>query len=320
MTVSIIIAVKTWQSNLENCVAKCLALEYPDFEIVILSDEDFDRDFSYAAHPVRVVPTGAVNPARKRDYALTHAAGEIFAFLDDDAYPVPDWLTNAVRYFTDPNVAAVGGPAVTPPDDPAAAQASGIVYSSLLVSGGYRYRYIRAPLREVDDYPSCNLLVRASVMKALGGFKTDYWPGEDTKFCLDIRNLNKKIIYAPDVLVYHHRRNLFRPHFRQIASYALHRGYFAKKFPETSLRFTYFVPTVFVAGLVSGALAAVFVPFVRPLYFGVVVLYMTLVVLFSIANKIRLIPLVFSGIILTHVAYGVYFIKGLLSIRMPEDD
>src|SRR3989338_3792152 len=136
MTVSIIIAVKTWQKNLEECVAKCLNLDYPGFEIIIFPDAH-ERAFpaeSLKYVPkgsvlIKIIPTGRVSPAQKRDIALNYAKGEIIAFIDDDAYPKNDWLKNAINNFADPLVAAVGGPAVTPENDDVKQKASGMVYS-----------------------------------------------------------------------------------------------------------------------------------------------------------------------------------------------
>ena len=232
MTVSIIIAVKTWQKNLEECVNKCLELDYQDFEIIILPDEPLNQPFiPKSSTSIKVIPTGAISPADKRDIALKYAKGEILGFIDDDAYPRKDWLSNALKDFNDDNVAAVGGPAVTPLDDSLRQKASGAVYSSLAVSGNFIYRYLPKKRREVDDYPSCNFIVRKSVMQELGGFDTKFWPGEDTKLCLDItKKLKKKIIYDPEVFVWHHRRKLFIPHLKQIINYAQHRGYFVKKY------------------------------------------------------------------------------------------
>ncbi|MBI4743240.1 MAG: hypothetical protein HY776_00140 [Actinobacteria bacterium] len=111
------------------------------------------------------------------------------------------------------------------------------------------------------------MIVRKSVLEQLGGFDTKFWPGEDTKLCLEItKKLNKKIIYSPDVLVYHHRRPLFTSHLKQVWSYALHRGYFVKRFPETSLRLTYFIPSIFVFGLMFGLIFALFNPIFRSIY------------------------------------------------------
>ncbi len=288
-----------------------------------------------------VIPTGPVSPAHKRDMALVHAKGEIIAFLDDDAYPVKDWLKNAVVHFSDNNVAAVGGPAVTPPGDNLRQAASGAVYSSVLVSGKFVYRYLPKVIQEVDDYPSCNFLVRKSVLLELGGFNTSFWPGEDTKLCLEItKRLGKKIIYDPAVLVFHHRRQLFLPHLKQIANYALHRGYFVKKYPETSFKSAYFIPSIFVSAVILGAALFFWFISIKIIYIFSLLLYLLLVFISSInafrlpglgkakiflnpgsrkGNNLRLIPYVFLGIIITHFAYGFFFIKGLLSKKLQEE-
>ena len=252
--------------------------------------------------------------------ALGYAKGEILAFIDDDAYPRKDWLKNAMENFKDQDVAAVGGPAITPGEDSIRQKASGLIYSSFLVSGEYVYRYLPKKKREVDDYPSCNFLVRKSIMQELGGFNTNFWPGEDSKICLDItRKLSKKIIYDPLVLVYHHRRPLFMPHLKQIASYALHRGYFVKRYPETSLKLSYFIPTLLLFALIGGAILSLALTPLRIIYFFGLCLYLILVFISSISKNLRLFSLVFLGIILTHLTYGLYFLKGLVASNLKEE-
>ncbi|MGE5280558.1 MAG: glycosyltransferase family 2 protein, partial [Deltaproteobacteria bacterium] len=157
MMVSILIAVKEKNGRLEECLRACLKLSYRDMEIIVLPDAAFACDEAR----VRVIATGPCLPADKRDIGARHARGALLAFLDDDAYPSPGWLEPAVALFrSDPRLGAVGGPAVTPPDEPPACKASGLVYASWAVSGTYRYRYLPQPARAIDDYPSCNLLVR----------------------------------------------------------------------------------------------------------------------------------------------------------------
>jgi len=317
MIISIIIAVKTWQRNLEQCISKCLELDYPDFEIIILPDYAFDKEISDSR--VRVIPTGEITPPYKRDIGLSQAKGEILAFIDDDAYPVKNWLINAVKNFLDPEVAAVGGPAITPDEDNVMQKASGLIYSSFIVGSIYAYRYIPKKRMEIDDYPTCNLLIRRQIMYQAGGFKVCFWPGEDTKLCLEItKELHKKIIYDPEVLVYHHRRMLFAPHLKQIANYALHRGYFVKIFPETSFKFAYFVPSIFLVLLVLGSVLTLF-PFFRMVYLVFILLYLIIVFFCSLSNDIILIPLVLLGSVLTHVTYGVYFLKGLFLSKLKEE-
>ena len=327
MTVSIIIAVKTWQKNLEECISKCRELDFLDFEILVFPDIDIEIPPAVAktlstkgAVPIRIIPAGPVSPAKKRDIALSYAEGEILAFIDDDAYPAKDWLKNAVKNFLDPQVAAVGGPAITPEDDNIRQKASGLIYSSPLVSAKYVYRYLPKKKMEVSDYPSCNFLMRKSVMQELGGFKTNFWPGEDTKLCLDItQRIGKKIIYDPSVLVYHHRRPLFMSHIKQVANYALHRGYFTKKYPETSLRLPYFIPTLFLFVLIIGAILSLTLTPMRIIYFLGLSLYLILVLISSSHKDLRLIPLVAFGIVFTHFTYGSYFLKGIISRKLKEE-
>jgi len=284
-----------------------------------LPDEPFPLPVSLPV-PVFIVPTAKVNPAEKRDIGLKYAKGDILAFIDDDAYPAKDWLKNAAINFKNEEVAAVGGPAVTPPNDTMRQKASGLIFSSYIVSGNFRYRYVPDKRREVNDFPSCNLLVRKSVMLELGGFDTALWPGEDTKLCLDItRKLGRKIIYDPEVLVYHHRRDIFMPHLSQIANYALHRGYFVKRYPQNSLKLAYFVPSVFLFFLIAGGLASSIFDSFRLLYLLAISYYLLLGLFFSVICGLRVAVPVFLGIILTHLCYGMYFLKGLFSLRLKEE-
>lgn len=308
--VSIIIPVKEINDYIRQAMKYYANLEYDDYEILIFPDHMSDEEFSHT----RIIPSGEVGPADKRDMALQYAKGEIFAFIDDDAYPGKDWLKNAIAYFEDPEIGAVGGPAVTAPDDDIWQQASGKIYESFLCSGGYTYRYLPKEEREVDDLPSVNLIVRRNIFEQIGGYDSNYYPGEDTKLCLDIVESGKKIIYSPDVLVYHHRRKVFKQHLKQATNYAKHRGYFAKALPKTSCKLAYFIPSLFVLGLFGGPILSYFMPTLWYFYFAVIVLYLVLLIV-SIrkTDSFQLWILTFVGIVATHIGYGLMFIRGLCS-------
>ena len=87
-------------------------LSYPNFEIVAVSDQ---ADLAAAGVPkaiaaqVRHVHFTEANICRARNLAVAAAGGDVIAFLDDDAVPEPDWLTQLLRGFQVGNVAAVGG-------------------------------------------------------------------------------------------------------------------------------------------------------------------------------------------------------------------
>ena len=323
--VSIVIACPGDSWMLQECLRAIAAQTYRNFEVIVLPDEAGVVERSSA---ISTIPTGKVRPAEKRNIGIRAATGEIVAFIDDDAYPDAHWLEYAIKYFGDETIGAVGGPGVTPPNDPYLAQIGGRVYDNPLVSGTYRYRYRAGGVRrDVDDYPSCNLFVRTSLLRKIGGYRTDFWPGEDTLLCKDIIDAGARIVYDPWVIVYHHRRALLGAHLRQLGRYAFHRGYFVKRYPSNSRHLAYFVPSAFVLYLFVWAIlvilpqpnvisveayclwmAAVSLPMLA---------YILLVALTSFSfNPVTWLATV-AGVVATHVTYGVRFVGGLLAQRAP---
>jgi cellulose synthase/poly-beta-1,6-N-acetylglucosamine synthase-like glycosyltransferase len=181
--VSIIIPCKDIDAQTSECIDNCRQLDYDNFEIIVLPD-----DPSKEAGDIKIIATGAVSPGRKRNIGAKNSAGDFLAFIDSDAYPRRDWLKNAVRYFSNPEVAAVGGPGVTPDEDPILQKAGGYILSSFMV-GGIANRYGSATSRESDDIHSCNFIARRTVLEEIGGWNEKYWPGEDTLICLGIDKL-----------------------------------------------------------------------------------------------------------------------------------
>lgn len=206
---------------------------------------------------------------------------------------------------------------MTPPEDSALAQAQGEILSSFLVSGNISSRYRGSEARETDDIHSVNFVAWRKVIEAVGGWNEQYWPGEDSLICLAIKKTAYKQLLAPDVVVYHHRRPTWKGYFFQIRNYGIHRGYFAKKFPENSLRLGYFVPSLLILGLIAGLLLSLTSPVFLLVLAGGVIAY--LVVLLIVASKsINNIFRVILGIPLTHLAYGLGFLQGLASRRLSR--
>ena len=298
---------------------------YQHIEVIILPDVVIGADGLATGERVRVAPTGAVGPAEKRDYGARLARGEILAFLDDDAYPSATWLTAALPHFSSAQVAAVGGPTLTPTEDSFWQQVSGAALSTLLGSGGALIRYRSwGRARDVDDWPSVNLLVRKSDFNAVGGFNCAYYPGEDTKLCLDlVKRLKKRLIYEPRAMVYHHRRSLFWGHYQQIGQYAVHRGYFARVYPETSRRLGYFLPAILTVGLLTGLPVALLSRPLRRVYITALLTYTVALGATALDIMVRTrrpmlsVTTVFA-ICSTHMWYGLNFIRGLLTPRLPQ--
>lgn len=310
--VSIVIPTRRVDEYTREAVRGCVALDHPSFEIIVVSDVD-----EPAPPGARLLSSGPVPPGAKRNLAARHAEGDVLAFLDSDAYPRRDWLKNAVALLEE-GAGAVGGPGVTPPDDPPLAHMSGLVLGSPLMGGRLASRYsCGARVVEDDDIHSCNFVAWRKVVEEAGGWNEQYWPGEDTLICRAIKLLGHRQLFSPDVVVFHHRRASWKAHVKQIWNYAVHRGFFAKRFPETSRRAMFFAPSAFLVGLVLGPAAALAFPV---LWWG----YALAIVAYGLAAgwaalkspKYRL--LVLAGIPLTHLVYGAGVITGLLSPRLKR--
>ena len=304
---------------------------YKKFELIIVCQSVGKTKFPRF---VKIIKTKINNPAKMRDIGASKAKGNFLAFIDDDVYPHKNWLKNILSYFENKEIAGVCGPGITPPQDNILQKVSGLVWSSWLGAGGAGvYRCLPQKKRFVDDYPTFNLIIRKNDFNKVSGFDTKFWPGEDTQLCYKIiYKLKKKIIYDPKVLVYHHRRPIFIPHLRQISRFGLHRGYFAKILPKTSLKIGYFVPSLFVFFLFITPLLINIVfmlnfkisaSLIISLYLATLFFYLLLIVfemlkIFVREKNIILCFLFIPAVITTHIVYGGYFIKGLLAKRLER--
>lgn len=308
--VSIIIPLYVIEDRFFKDLKKFSKINYPNYEILVVCDQKVDLNVKKA----KLILTGGkkTGPAEKRDLAIKKARGEICAFIDDDAYPDKNWLKNAIQHFSHPKIAAVGGPGLTPKEDGDRERLTGLVYDSYFCGGQARYRFVKGKLQFVDDYPAYNLIVKTEVLRKVGGYGTHYYGGEDTFLCLKIIKKGYLILYDPEVVVYHHRRALFIPYLKQIGNIGKHRGYFAKRFPQTSFRFWYFVPLILTIGFISMGLLSVFNPFIRNIFISLFMVFYLLAFL-SVYRKNNLVDSLLAalGIISTHLIYGVNFLIGL---------
>jgi len=311
---SFIIPVKEINEYIRGSIPKLLLLSGNDFEILIYPDEVTEDVWQ----KTRQIATAAVGPAQKRNMAIRDARGEILIFIDDDAYPREDFLEILGKNFQKEDIVAVGGPAITPKESNFWQRVSGATFLSSL-SGGFPERYRPVGKKKfVADWPSVNLSIRKKIFDELGGFAGDYWPGEDTKLGFDLlMKKNISILYDPDLVVFHHRREGLVKHVKQISAYGLHRGFFAKRYSKTSFNWRYFMPSLLVLFIVIGGIASYFSRTIFYFYiFGWAVYFVALLnAFYDIYRHERNILVTLAAsyyIFLTHIFYGLRFLQGLL--------
>ena len=102
MQVSIIVATHNRYQSLERCLASLLALNYHEFEIIVVDDGSTDEtEFllkSINDPRVRVIKHQKIGAkSRARNTGVTVAKYDIVAFIDDDCMADQDWLKYLVE-------------------------------------------------------------------------------------------------------------------------------------------------------------------------------------------------------------------------------
>ena len=313
--VSIIIPFKDLDDYTNICLKKCLDLEYDNFEIILLPDNNIEA-LNLTVNKkdkkkIKIIPTSAVKPSVKRNIGVKNSSGDVYAFLDSDAYPDKRWLDIAINYLKDNSVGIAGGPSITPDEDSEKQKASGEILGSFIGAGRASLRYKAKGLQEVNELPSCNLFVKKQIFELAFGFDSSFLTAEDAKLCFSCRNASKKVLYVPELFVYHHRRELFWPHIKQMFVYARDKAQLIKEDFDFGKMY-YFLPMLFTLFLVSGSAISIFSEFFRQFFIITLVFYISIVFLSSVFISFKRFYLIFFGIIATHLSYGVGSLYGLL--------
>jgi len=206
----------------ERAIASVLEQRAPfEFELIVVSAEAL-------AHPqtgVRNVVERNRNPATRRNRAVSASAGEILAFIDDDARAAPDWLANAAAVLdAHPDVLALGGPDPAPDDSPLAELVSDTLLATPLIGSGvaaHENRRGTFDVRAAGDVALVNLFVRR---EAFTGFDESIgYIGEDTAL-VDGLLRRGRVVYSDAVRVFHRRRAFPGPYLRQRWRYRVKTG------------------------------------------------------------------------------------------------
>lgn len=167
-------------------------LNYSNFEIVVVADAaGVTAVKAHAlADQIKIVPFETRNISAARNTGVAVAAGQIIAFIDDDAVPEPSWLTHLIAPFADAAVSAAGGFVIG---------RNGISFQwkartvgpdaqtdALRLTGDAPEVFTGTPACAIKT-EGTNMAVRREVIIALGGFDPAF------QFYLDETDLNMRL-------------------------------------------------------------------------------------------------------------------------------
>lgn len=254
-----------------------------------------------------------VNKCRARNIGVEAVNSDVIYFLDDDAFMEQDNIKILQEKFEYYPVGVIGGSNLTPKNSSRFQKLVGFMLSTPLMTYKMCNRYLSKGLdRFTDDTELilCNLAIKKELFTKYNlKFNELLHYNEENLLLEQIKQHGIKMLYSPNLNVYHHRRADIKSFLIQIYNSGKGRGIMSVIMPS-SIKVFYFVPMLFVVYLVLLILRIM--PLIFLNLYLLIVLYNVIVVYFS--NKLKLLDIstMFLISISSHICYGIGLVVGLI--------
>lgn len=223
--VSVIIPTRNAADRLDACLRSVQELAYPQSRLEIIVSDGLSTDATRAIagrYGAKVILDYHQSVVSGRNVAWASARGELVAFTDADCVVDRNWLKNSLPYFEDPKVGGIGGPNLVPPDETAFGRAVGLIFEYAPYVTQAAHSRILPRVIEARSH-GANAVYRASVLRQVMPVDEDLIGGEDVIMNQMIEERGYKLLYVPDVIVYHYRRPTPAKLWRQMYRYGMGR-------------------------------------------------------------------------------------------------
>ncbi|EAZ79797.1 glycosyltransferase family 2 protein [Algoriphagus machipongonensis] len=201
MLISVIIPVYRDLPRLKNCLyalANQKDFSFQDVEVIIVNNDASDLFELEDSYPfsLKLIVQEIPGSYAARNKGLEIASGESFLFTDSDCIPSTNWLSTAKKLLENTE--------------------SDLIAGSIDLFAKEENRYVRFDqtfafpneyyVKEEKFGVTANLLVRKSVIEAVGSFNTQLLTGGDSEFCNRAINAGFKIAYHKELNISHPAR------------------------------------------------------------------------------------------------------------------
>jgi len=331
--VSVIIPCRNEEKYISRVLDSILNQTYPQTNIeIFLIDGDSDDltknkviEYCVKNRNIKLI----INKKRTVPYALNigikNAQGNIIIILGAHAEYPSNYISTLVYYIGKLHADNVGASTITvPADNKPVSRAIAISMSSIFGVGNATFRLENITGKEfieVDTVPfGC---YRREVFERIGLFDEQLTRNQDNEFNERLRNAGGKIYLIPSLKIKYFARENYSKLYKMFFQY----GYFGplvdlKLKKPTQLR--RYIPTVFVLSLIIPLLLSLlFYPFLY-LWVFTVSLYFIASATFATyecrkRDSIHLIPYVMWAYFVSHVSYGLGYLKGVFDFMILKN-
>jgi len=223
---SVVVCSYNGSPTIEDTLEALAKLDYPDYEVIVVDDGSTDDTARIArGYDVQLISTRNRGLSAARNTGWQAASGEIVAYIDDDAYPDPHWLTYLALTFLASDHCGAGGPNIAPPGDGTLAEC--------VASAPGGPAHVLVSDRVAEHVPGCNMAFRRAWLERIGGFDPQFrTAGDDVDICWRMQQAGGTIGFHPAALVWHHRRSTLARYWKQQVGYGRAEALLARKWPD----------------------------------------------------------------------------------------
>ena len=115
---SVVVCIYNGAKTIRDTMEGLMKLDYPDYEVIVVNDGSEDETAEIVSkYDVKLIGTENKGLSSARNTGMHESTGEIVAYIDDDAYPDPQWLRYLAVAYMNSDHAGIGGPNINPGED-----------------------------------------------------------------------------------------------------------------------------------------------------------------------------------------------------------
>ncbi len=221
LSFTIIIPTYNRPQQIKLCLDALTYIEYPadSWNVIVVDDgspKPLDEIIDPFKHRLNLTLLRKPNagPASARNLGAQHAVGEFLAFTDDDCRPHAHWLRELSVILEKHPAAMIGGYTINALIDNPYSGASQLIADIV-------YRHYNPNPQDSIFFTSNNMVMSKETFLEIGGFSTlfDKAAAEDRDFCDRWRFSGRKLVYAPNAIMYHAHHMTLNAYLRQHFNY-----------------------------------------------------------------------------------------------------
>lgn len=238
---------------LAQCLPSLLALDYTNYEIILVDNGSTDDSVDYAISEfsgIRVIENRRnLGCAGGMNVGIAQSQGDIAVLLNNDVIVRRDWLSELVGAMTIDECIGVAGCKIFFADGDTLQHAGGLISHPLALANHYGYRQPDTGaydvLTDVDYVTSAAMAIRRAALAEVGNLDDGFFPiyYDDVDICYRARTAGWRVVYVPTAVLTHlESATMVRDSYRYFVSFHRSRLRFVLKHLSIEQFLREFVP------------------------------------------------------------------------------